>query len=174
MGIDGSRRISNYIYAGITSLGGLGFFLTGISSFLHFNVLPIIHSEEVQPFPQGITLVFYGTAGLLLTAYLIALIQWNVGGGSNEYDLQKGEVKITRLGYPGKNRRITVNIPLDDVTAIRVEVDDGFQPKRQIYLQSRIRPDICLTPVGTPWSLERLESEATSLARLMRKPLKGD
>ena len=81
---------------------------------------------------------------------------------------------ITRLGYPGKNRRIVVKLLIDDITGIRVEVDDGFQPRRAIYLQSKVRPDICLTPVGTPWTLDRLEETATSLARLIRKPLRGD
>ena len=172
--LDGSKRISNYIYAGVVTLGGTGFFLTGLSSFVKFDLLPIIHHEGIQTFPQGITLVFYGTCGLLLATYLWLLCNWNVGGGTNEYDVEKGEVTITRLGYPGKNRRIVVKLAMEDVTGIRVEVDDGFQPRRAIYLQSKVRPDICLTPVGTPWTLERLEENATSLARLIRKPLRGD
>lgn len=172
--LDGSKRLSNYVYASVVTLGGTGFFLTGLSSFLQFNLLPMIHYEGIQTFPQGITLVFYGTCGLLLATYLWLLCNWNVGGGTNEYDIEKGEVTITRLGYPGKNRRIVVKIAMEDITGIRVEVDDGFQPRRAIYLQSKVRPDICLTPVGTPWTLDRLEETATSLARLIRKPLRGD
>ena len=172
--LDGSKRLSNYIYAAAVTLGGTGFFLTGLSSFVHVNLLPNIHYEAIQTFPQGIVLVFYGTCGLLLATYLWLLCNWNVGGGTNEFDVEKGEVTITRLGYPGKNRRIVVKLLIEDITGIRVEVDDGFQPRRAIYLQSKVRPDICLTPVGTPWTLDRLEETATSLARLIRKPLRGD
>ena len=35
----GSRRVSNYWWAAVIGLGGLGFLLTGLSSYLKFNLL---------------------------------------------------------------------------------------------------------------------------------------
>ena len=37
--IDGSRRLSNIFWSAAVSLGGLGFFLTGVSSFLKTNLI---------------------------------------------------------------------------------------------------------------------------------------
>ena len=36
---DGSRRLSNIFWSTAVSLGGLGFFLTGLSSFFETNLL---------------------------------------------------------------------------------------------------------------------------------------
>ena len=37
--LDGSRRLSNIFWSIAVSLGGLGFFLTGLSSFFQTNLL---------------------------------------------------------------------------------------------------------------------------------------
>jgi hypothetical protein len=36
---NGSRRLSNIFWATVVTLGGLGFFLTGLSSFFKTNLL---------------------------------------------------------------------------------------------------------------------------------------
>ena len=59
--IIGSRRLSNYIWGVVTGLGGLSFFLTGISSFFEKNLLPFIHAESILFFPQGLVMCYYGT-----------------------------------------------------------------------------------------------------------------
>ena len=60
----GSRRLSNYWWAIIIGSGGLGFLLTGLSSYLQVNLLPIIHAEKIIFFPQGLVMCFYGTLGV--------------------------------------------------------------------------------------------------------------
>ena len=66
----GSRRISNMFFAIAVSLGGFGFFLTGLSSFLGINLLFFSDSSEISFIPQGIVLLFYGTVGSILGIFL--------------------------------------------------------------------------------------------------------
>ena len=66
----GSRRLSNISWAIIVSLGGFGFFLTGLSSFFNTNLLFFSDASEISFIPQGIVLVFYGTVGSLLGLFL--------------------------------------------------------------------------------------------------------
>ncbi|PSP09735.1 MAG: photosystem I assembly protein Ycf4, partial [Cyanobacteria bacterium SW_9_47_5] len=64
-GVLGSRRFSNYLWAIVSSAGGMGFLLAGISSYLKVRLLPVSNPTELQFLPQGIALSFYGVAGLL-------------------------------------------------------------------------------------------------------------
>jgi hypothetical protein len=107
----GSRRPSNYFWAVIVSIGGLGFLLAGLSSYLKVNLLLVSDTSALQFIPQGVALLFYGTAGSLLALYLWLSLLWNVGGGYNEFNKETGKVKIFRWSYPGKNRRIDLDWP---------------------------------------------------------------
>ena len=66
----GSRRFSNFFWAIIVSIGGIGFLLAGLSSYLQVNLIPISHPIELVFIPQGLALTFYGVAGTLLATYL--------------------------------------------------------------------------------------------------------
>ena len=55
----GSRRLSNIFWALIVSLGGIGFFLTGLSSFFNKNLLFFTDSTEIAFVPQGIVLLLW-------------------------------------------------------------------------------------------------------------------
>ena len=72
--ITGSRRISNYIWVVILTLGGLGFFLSGISSYIKVNLIPFTDSTQLVFIPQGILLTFYGTVALLISTYIVLTI----------------------------------------------------------------------------------------------------
>lgn len=169
----GSRRFSNILWAAIVTMGGSGFLLAGLSSYLKTNLLFVSDTSNLQFIPQGVALSFYGVAGSLLATYLWLLVVWNVGGGYNEFDKETGKVTIARLGYPGKNRRVEVNIPIDEVQSIRAEVRDGLSPKRSLYLRSKKRRDIPLTRVGEPIALSTLENQGAELARFLEVPLEG-
>ena len=54
----------------MTFIGGSGFFLAGLSSYLGFQLLPFADTKEIVFIPQGIVMTFYGTTGLLLSAFL--------------------------------------------------------------------------------------------------------
>ena len=169
----GSRRFSNYWWATIISSGGTGFLLAGLSSYLKVNLLPFADPTELMFIPQGVAMVFYGTAGLLLAAYLWFVILLDVGGGYNEFNQEIGSVKIFRWGFLGKNRRIEINCKTSDVQAVRVDIKDGINPRRAMYLRVKGRRDIPLTRVGQPLSLTELENQAAGLARFLEVPLQG-
>ena len=131
----GSRRFSNYWWASVILLGGFGFLLTGISSYLNFNLLPFINEKNILFFPQGLVMCFYGILGLIFSCYLWLTIFWGVGGGFNEFNKRQGIVRIFRWGFPGKNRRIDLAYDIKDIEAIRVEIKEGLNPRRILYIR---------------------------------------
>lgn len=167
----GSRRISNYVWAIICAIGGLDFLLTGLSSYFNFNILPIIHSDNIIFFPQGLVMCFYGLLGIIFSFYLSLTILWSVGGGFNVFDKKNGIIRIFRWGYPGKNRRIDLTYPIDEVTAIKLDLKDGLNPRRTIYLCIKGQRQIPLTRVGQPMTLEEIEILAAELAQFLQKDL---
>jgi hypothetical protein len=169
----GSRRFSNYWWATIVSLGGTGFLLAGLSSYLKVNLLPFGNSTELIFIPQGVAMGFYGVAGVLLGLYLWLVILWDVGGGYNEFNKQTGMVQIFRWGFPGKNRRIEFGCRTQDVQSIRVEIKEGLNPRRSLYLRVKDCRPIPLTRVGQPISLSELENQGAELARFLEVPLEG-
>jgi hypothetical protein len=76
--LQGSRHWSNYFWAVIISLGGLGFLIVGLSSFFEVNLIQFLDSKNITFFPQGLVMCFYGIVGLLLgraTRWRIKLAQ---------------------------------------------------------------------------------------------------
>ena len=171
--IIGSRRLSNLFWSIIVSIGGLGFLLAGLSSYFHTNLLLVSDTSQIQFFPQGIALTFYGVVGTLLALYLWLMVYLNVGSGYNKFDKQEGKATIFRLGFLGKNRRIELVYDLDDIQAVRAEIKEGLNPKRTLYLRVKPKRDIPLTPVGEPISLSQLENQGAELARFLTIPLEG-
>jgi hypothetical protein len=169
----GSRRLSNYFWATVVSIGGIGFLLGGLSSYLKVNLLLVSDTTGLQFIPQGVALLFYGTAGTLLATYLWLSILLNIGGGYNEFNKETGVIKIFRWGYPGKNRRIDLDWNIEDVQSVRAEVREGINPKRELFLRVKQRRDIPLTRVGEPLSLSELENQGAELARFLEVPLEG-
>jgi len=169
----GSRRFSNYWWASVVALGGLGFLLSGLSSYYQVNLLPFADPTQLVFLPQGLVMGLYGTAALLLSSYLWLVIVWDVGGGYNEFDLDRGQVRIFRWGFPGKNRQIEITCTVDAVKAVRVDVKEGINPKRALYLRVKGMRDIPLTRVGQPMALSELETQGAELARFLEVPLEG-
>ncbi len=171
--VTGSRRFSNYWWAAIISIGGIGFLLAGLSSYLQVNLLPVSDPTNLVFIPQGIAIGFYGVAGSLLALYLWLVIAWDVGGGYNEFDLESDRVRVFRWGFPGKNRRIEVSCRPNDVQSIRILLREGLNPKRALYLRIKGRGDIPLTPVGQPPPLAKLEDQGAEIARFLGVPVEG-
>jgi Ycf4 len=169
----GSRRFSNYWWATIVSLGATGFFLAGISSYLKINLLIVTDPTQLIFFPQGLAMGLYGTAGILLASYLWLVILWDLGGGFNEFNGETEKIKIFRWGFPGKNRRIEIDCSIQDVQSIRVDIKEGLNPRRALYLRVKGRRDIPLTRVGQPLPLQDLETQGAELARFLGVPLEG-
>ncbi|GAB4235284.1 MAG: photosystem I assembly protein Ycf4 [Elainellaceae cyanobacterium] len=169
----GSRRLSNYLWATVSAIGGFGFLLAGLSSYLKTNLLPFSDPTQLVFIPQGIAMGFYGVAGLLLGLYLWLIVLWDVGGGYNEFNKEKGTATVFRYGFPGKNRRIDLTYPLEEVQAIRVSIKEGLNPQRALYLQIKGKGEIPLTRVGQPLPLSQLENQGAEMARFIGVPLEG-
>lgn len=169
----GSRRFSNYLWATVVTVGATGFLLAGISSYLQVNLLLISDPTQLIFVPQGLVMGLYGTAGLLLSLYLWLAILWDLGGGYNEFDKSKNKIKIFRWGFPGKNRRIEIESPIEDAQSVIVEIKEGLNPRRALYLRVKGRRDIPLTRVGQPLSLKELEIQGAELARFLGVSLEG-
>ncbi len=171
--IVGARRFSNYFWATVVSIGGFGFLLAGLSSYIKVNLVILTDPSALQFFPQGVALSFYGVAGSLLATYLWLIIAWDVGGGYNEFNKETDTITIFRSGFPGKNRRIELKCPIDEVQSVRAEIKEGFNPKRIIYLRLKQRGDVPISRVGEPIPLSELENQGAKLAQFLQVPLEG-
>nr|ACJ38636.1 Ycf4 [Dumasia villosa] len=125
-----SRKISHLFWAFIIFLGSLGLLLVAISSYLGMDFF--IFSEKIRDFPyipdsfyfpfvpQGATMAFYGIGGLFISFYLSSIILWDVGGGYDIFNKKEKKVRFVRWGFPGKNRRIILEIPMNEIHSIRI------------------------------------------------------
>jgi hypothetical protein len=185
--IVGERRLSNYWWAIVIFLGSCGFLATGLCSYLgipnwlsFFNTTQNLLAENqelsltILPFfPQGLLMSFYGSLGILLSIYWSLLIFWNVGGGFNEFNKKEGFVRIFRWGYPGKNRKIDLSYSLKDIEAIRIELKQGIDSQRTIFLRLKGKREIPLTGIGQPLTLKEIEKQASELANFLQVSLEA-
>jgi hypothetical protein len=169
----GSKRFSNYIWALLTFIGGFGFLLAGLSSYLEVELLPFGNTNEIVFIPQGIVMTFYGTIGSLFSLFLSTLIIFNVGGGYNSYDLNKQEITIFRIGFPGIKNELYLKYSLRDVKSLKLTISEGLNPKREIYLLTKDKKQIPLTRVGEPLLLSQIETEAVELAKFLKVNLES-
>lgn len=182
-GVIGSRRFSNIAWGFTIFLGSICFLIVGISSSGKFD-FGIFSTPNIVFFPQGVVMCFYGILGLFFSCYLWLTAWWNVGGGFNEFNIKGGFVQIFRWGFPGKNRRINLLYMIDSIDSIRVELKEGLNPRRTIYMRVFQNPpnsisngvipgprDIPLTGVSAPLTLEQVEKLAYEVARFINVPL---
>nr|QUS63637.1 hypothetical chloroplast RF4 [Haslea silbo]QUS63840.1 hypothetical chloroplast RF4 [Haslea silbo] len=165
--IIGSRRFSNYFWAIVLVVGGLGFLLAGLSSYLKINFLPFANSTELVFIPQGLVMMFYGTLSLTISFYIILTVLLDIGSGYNEYNKVENLVKIVRKGFPGNNREVLLTYPFSNVRSIGIKITEGLNPTRSIYLCLKDERNIPLTPVQEPISISNLEEEAADLAKFL-------
>lgn len=171
--IVGSRRFSNYWWATVILIGGLGFFLVGISSYLEKQLTPFLNFNNLTFLPQGVIMTFYGIAGIIVSIFLWLTIIWNVGSGYNEFNNDSRLITIFRLGFPGRNRILKLKYSIDDIKSIKISINDGLTPKREIYLKMKDLREIPLTSVGQPLLLSEIEDKASSLAKFLGVVLEG-
>ena len=165
--IVGSRRFSNYFWSFFLLIGGIGFLLAGISSYLKINLLPFANPTELVFIPQGLVMMFYGTLSFGISIYILITVFLDIGSGYNEYNRVEDLVKIVRKGFPGKNREILLTYPLTNIRAIGIKITEGLNPTRSIYLCLKDERNIPLTPVQEPTSISNLEEEAADLAKFL-------
>lgn len=156
--ISGSRRLSNFLWTFTLFFGSNGFLFTGFACY--FNKI-----ENLQFFPQGLVMIFYGFLGFFLSIYLGLTIFWGLGSGFNEFNKRDSYVRIFRWGFPGKNRRMNLYFSWEDILGLRV---DSQQAQYTLYLQIRGKKEIPLTNVG---GFEQIEKQASALAKFLQVSL---
>jgi hypothetical protein len=171
--IVGARRFSNILVSLIMFLGGLGFFLTGLSSYFQVNLIPVVDITELVFLPQGIFLLFYGTCGVLVSSFFFLTILWDIGSGYNLYDAEQEEIHLVRFGFPGPNRKIDLMYKFSDIKSIVVSVKNGLNPEREIFLATKDGRMIPLTDVRQPPALSEFELKAASIAKFLGVSLDG-
>lgn len=165
--IVGSRRFSNYFWSLFLFFGGIGFLLSGISSYFKSNLLFFTDTTQLAFIPQGLVMMFYGTLSFGISIYTIVTIVLDIGSGYNEYNKTESLVKIVRKGFPGKNREVLLTYPLSNVRAIGIKINEGLNPTRSIYLCLKDERNIPLTPVQEPTAISDLEEKAADLAKFL-------
>jgi hypothetical protein len=171
--ITGSKRLSNFLWCVILLVGGLGFLLAGISSYLKTNLLPFSNPKELIFIPQGIVMSFYGSSAMMLSFYIFLTIIWDVGSGYNEFNKSEKIVRIVRKGFPGKNRNIFLVYPFSNIKSIKLIIKEGLNPQRLILLCTKDQREIPLNPIEQPLPISQIEEKASELASFLEVKLEG-
>nr|YP_009130604.1 photosystem I assembly protein Ycf4 [Tydemania expeditionis]CEO91134.1 photosystem I assembly protein Ycf4 [Tydemania expeditionis] len=167
----GVRRLSNFLWTFILFIGSSGFLLTGFSCYFNKPLFPFLNYENIQFFPQGLIMIFYGFLGFFLSFYLGLTIFWGLGSGFNEFNKRDSYVRIFRWGFPGKNRRMNFYYSWNDILGIRVEFKQGLNSQYILFLQIRGKKEIPLTHMGELLTFEEVEKQASALAKFLQVSL---
>jgi hypothetical protein len=171
--IAGARSPSNIIITVVLSIAGAGFFLAGISSYLHVNLLKVTDTSTITFIPQGIALLFYGTGAIGIATYLILTMVWNVGSGYNEFSKLDELVRIVRLGFPGKNRKVFLSYEFKNVKNLKLLLKQGLNPRCNILLVLKDRREIPLFPPQILLNPSETEKKAINLSNFLNVPLES-
>jgi hypothetical protein len=160
--INQAQNVSSWFWSIMVTLGGLGFFLAGFSSYLKINLMVFTETDKFEYIPQGIVLMFYGSIGILLGCFLSFTLQRRVGSGLNDYDQNLSRVLIYRRGFPGKNERIGIVIPFKEIQSIKLSISVN---QRIIYLCLRDGREIPLAGLQKLLTIGGLKSEGLSISK---------
>ena len=171
--IVGSRNLSSFIITIVLFFAGLGFFLAGLSSYFQINLLQVTDTSEITFIPQGIALLFYGTGALSLAIYLSLTIFWNIGSGYNEFSKEDNIVRIIRLGFPGKNRKIFLSYEFKNIKNLKFLIKQGLNPRCNILLVLKDKREIPLFPAQFLLNPIETEKKAIQLSNFLNVPLES-
>jgi len=169
--IFGSRAKENFVLAWLMCLGGGCFLTIGIATYLGQPVLFMLSKAPLTFLPQGLVMGFYGIFALFLGLYLWVVVWWNIGGGMNEFDCQRGRISIFRWGFPGINRRIHFACQLQEIEAVQIESRGGLWPVSLAYLKRRGKISVPLGELARGGSSQEAEDEAAELAQFLGVPV---
>ena len=169
--IKGSRKLSNYLIGGMLSIGGIGFLLAGLSSYTGKDLLPLGNPSSLLFVPQGLILGAYGILANLLNIYLWYLVFINFGSGFNTFDKKSKSVQIKRKGL---FKDIDVKIDFDEIKSVKLDINEGFNPRRRIALVLKGRKKVLpLSGAGELKPLLQIEEEGAKLAKFLNVNLEG-
>ena len=168
--IKGSRKISNYLVACMLSIGGVGFLLASFSSYFGRDFLPLGNPSTLIFVPQGLVMGLYGIAASFLALYFWRLISIDYGSGLNRFDKNKGTLSLSRRGFL---KNIEIEVPINEIKAVKLDVREGFNPRRRVSLRIKGKKDLPISRIGSPKPLLELENEGAEIARFLEVNLEG-
>lgn len=113
--IEETDKKEKYTINLIMFLGSIGFSITGISSYLNTNILPFLEAKNIIFFPQGITMLIYGSFGIIFSINQFRILIMKVGEGYNEFNKNNGTMTLFRKGQTDENSDIKIIYPLNDI-----------------------------------------------------------
>ena len=132
------------------TLRWIGFSLQEFQVLLGIQFLPFINILSIQFFPQGLSNVFLRNLGCYLGLYIWIILLWDLGEGFNEFNFETGQFEFSDGDFLEKIDELIYNITIEDIQSIRVEIQEGLNPKRVIYLRLQGNREIPLTRAGQP------------------------
>jgi len=169
--INGSRKLSNYLIGGMLTIGGVGFILASLSSYTGKDLLPLGNPSTLLFVPQGLIMGAYGVIANLLNLYLWYIVFINFGSGFNSFDKASKTVIIKRKGL---FKEIDVKVKFDEIKSVKLDISEGFNPRRRIGLVLKGRKKILpLSSSGDLKPLLEVEEEGARLAKFLSVNLEG-
>ena len=169
--INGSRKLSNYLVGGMLTIGGVGFILASLSSYTGIDLLPLGNPSTLLFVPQGLIMGAYGIIANLLNFYLWYIVFINFGSGFNSFDKVSKIVVIRRKGL---FKEIDVKISFDEIKSVKLDISEGFNPRRRIALVLKGRRKVLpLSSSGDLKPLLEVEEEGARLAKFLSVNLEG-
>nr|AEW12946.2 photosystem I assembly protein ycf4 [Colacium vesiculosum] len=163
-----------YLLNTILLSGALGFLTVGISSYLRFNIIAFLDSNQIVFFPQGITMCFYGLIGVILSINQFLILYLKIGEGYNEFNKETGMMTIYRKGFLGKDSDINIVHSLKDIEAVKLEVKtELFNTKQNIFICIKGKRDLPIIQISEPIQLSKIEEKATDLADFLKVVVKS-
>jgi hypothetical protein len=174
----GRRRFSNYSFGRLFISFGSVFCYVGRCFYCDAeNCFSLTNERYVQFWPQGFVIAFYGTIGIVVGIYLLLIRFFGVGSGFNEYNCEKEEVRIFRLGIPLKNRYREFSYPFSELEALSLENKSGLTKSATFDLFLRLKGErkILITTLGSEniQVPKKIEYFSTKLARFLKLPLES-
>tara|TARA_B100000212_G_scaffold268857_1_gene208241 strand:- start:713 stop:1270 length:558 start_codon:yes stop_codon:yes gene_type:complete len=169
--INGSRKLSNYLIGGMLTIGGVGFILASLSSYTGKDFLPLGNPSTLLFVPQGLIMGAYGVIASLLNLYLWYIVYINFGSGFNSFDKSSRVVVIKRKAL---FKEIDVKVGFDEIKSVKLDISEGFNPRRRIGLVLKGRKKILpLSSSGDLKPLLEVEEEGARLAKFLSVNLEG-
>ena len=163
----GPRNWTTFTIILLMYLGGFGFFIVGVSSYLQKNIFYKTQAIEIVFIPQGILMIFYGCIGILIGSFLLITIIWDVGKGINIYSRKEKLVYIIRQGFPGKNQEICLTYSFNEIEAIELEIRENLNSQQIIYLVLKDNRKIPIQTNQIPVKFSVLETQAIRLSKFL-------
>lgn len=146
--IEETDKTIKYILNIIMFLGSLGFTITGISSYFNKDIFSFLEVKNIIFFPQGLTMLIYGSLGLIFSINQFKILLLKIGEGYNEFNKINGTMTLFRKGQNNEKSDIKIVYQLSDIVrnlyvcAKRYKNKTLYFMKRYEHKEFKIYPSI--------------------------------